>query len=230
VIYTAELVGDPDTNIAMISESELQTGVQAASNSVITSQTNYNIQFSVGGLTAPVSLLLGFYADPALWAQIDNTPPLTSAQARASVAANFTLDRTSGLSASVSWAPNGVVSATGCNTENGGGMACAELADPENLNVGVSTASIPGNSTYSRLPDLAPIDGLDQYGFPADKGFNFFGIRVTNITAGEYSLRLSATTTADVVRVPEPGSLVLLGTGLFALGASVVRRKKHQLG
>jgi hypothetical protein len=224
VIQTAELLGDANTEISQIAESELQTGVQGSGNSLITSQTDYTFTFTVTD-PGPVDLVLAFEADPSLWAHIDDATA-AAAQARASISASFTLQDTVGTT--VSWAPQGTA-ANNCNIDDPTaiGIACTENADSEDLNRTAGTASVPtGNSTYSRLPNAG--GGLDVYGFPADQGFTAFGITITGITAGDWTVSLASTTTSDVTRTaaaPEPGTVALLGGGLLAFGARKLRRK-----
>lgn len=86
---------------------------------------------------------------------------------------------------------------------------------------------ILGTGTYTLAVGSFPFNETE-----ARTGFNNF-----DPSAGDFSIRIASTpvfighpgggeATVDAAAVPEPGSLVLLGTGLTA--ATVVRRRRHR--
>jgi hypothetical protein len=112
--------------------------------------------------------------------------------------------------------------------EDGIGPPFVAMLDDEFMPVGVMLA--PGTYFLSVTPlPLLPGDNLregfffatDQFGFPltfADFGF----------TSGSFTLTISGAgvTQAGTAPVPEPATLVLLGTGLA--GAAAARRRKRR--
>jgi len=101
-----------------------------------------------------------------------------------------------------SWAPNGSGNVTSC----GGGLVCS-ATDPLSLN----------NTTSSFGPANQVV------------GSGAFKLDVTGLNSGTYTLALAATTSTDLLRIPQetpvPGTLLLMGTGLL-LGGRALRRNK----
>lgn len=204
VINTAELVQFVPTSTQQISEVELNANGTASSNAEIQSNTNLNWILTL----AAGSLTLTFGADPDMKVQINDIPGLFSAQSNMN--ASFSLSKNDG-SESVTWSPQG----TGANdcVATGGSVACVETADGADLNRNISTGTNPSLITN---PD-----------YNVGQVFALFGIQITGLSGGEYSLSLNALTSTNVVRVPEPGTIALLGAALAGIGFASRRKSKQ---
>ena len=208
VILTAELVnlGSP-TSTRQIAESLLNSGTSASANAEIQSITGFTLDFTVTG--GPATLTLNFDADPSLFAQIMNE--LGSVFSQANLQTTFNLDRTDGTT-SVSWTPDGVLNG-GCLAT---GAACVETADTQDLSI-IRSIATNGQSQYSYDPNTLDL--------------THFGITITGLTAGDYTLTLDAITSTQIRRtnvVPEPGVLALLGAGLVGAFATTRRRRNSK--
>ena len=227
VIDAAQLVGGVPSATRQIAETEIQDGSEfARANAEIQSTTTLTYTFTV--LTDfPYTLDLIMSADPDLLAFIDET--LSDPQAIVPTTAQANVNFTFGLSNedtgdTVAWTPNGFVTAAGCTVDGDGidDLTCVEILDDEDLSRTVGASSLPasGNDFSRYNPDVFPPDNPDL-------GFSDFQIRVGNILEGTYTLTLNAVTSTNVVRtVPEPASILLLGSGLAALGVGLRRKRK----
>ena len=129
--------------------------------------------------------------------------------AQGNINASFTLAQTSGGAGFINWAPRGTA-ANDCVAA--GGPVCTETADtqPLNVNTGVTT------NTFDRV-SWDP-NALNE---------TAFGIHITGLTAGTYTLTLNEVKSTSLARapLPEPGTLALMGIGIMGLFASIRRKK-----
>lgn len=211
VIWDANLVGDAATHVQGIAESELTTGTSAGATSTIRSTTGFTFNFTLAGTG---SFFLDFMADPDLYAELIDASAL-SGTSSASLTTQFRLSG-GDTATTITWSPNGTVSAGDCVVTGASGATCSENPgeDSQNLNASVS----------------APFGSSDTYSFdPLANSLSAFGIGITGLSKGTYSFTLAATQEANNTRnpIPEPGMLALFGLGLVGLGATARRNKKQ---
>jgi hypothetical protein len=120
----------------------------------------------------------------------------------AQAASSATLSLVSGGTTLVSWTPTG--GGVGVAQICGVGLTCTVLKDPTTLNY---TATTDGA--------LNAVSGTGDY-----------EIFISGLAPGPYSLALASTTNTDLISIPVPGSMLLVGTGLL-LGARATRRSKR---
>ena len=122
------------------------------------------------------------------------------AQANSSVTVEL---RDSNNQVVASWTPKGT---SGALPICGAGLTCTSTETALDLNNSISSGA-----------GLAQVAGAGSY-----------GLAVTGLTSGDYTLGLASNTSTQLIRapgIPLPGTLLLLGTGLL-LGARATRRNK----
>lgn len=205
VIYDSQLVGDTRTSTENIAEAELQNTGVASGGSTIQSVTAITFDFTILPGTSG-NLVLSFTADPDLWAHIGTPPPIgaSAATAQADLTVRFSLNQDTLGNGEIVWRPQG----TGANdcAVNFSGAVCNETADTQDLNVTTAVSTLPNSD--------------DQHSYDVGNNQTAFGITISGIEAGNWSLTLFEQKQANVtlVVVPEPNILALLGMSIFGLG------------
>lgn len=210
-VTTAKLVQGGKTNTVQIAESLLNTNGSATANTEVKSTTTLVTNLAIqGGTKADVDIsfaslltLNGAIAD------LFNGIYTSSAGANVSISLSK-----NGSNQSWTWSPDGSGAGQACQFSGGGiaGSTCKVLVNDGNLNVTDSRSSNP--DSYN-----------DNFG-----AFKNFGLLISNLSSGLYSLSLQATTTTSVDRlaIPEPGSVALVGLALGGLGFASKRRSRKQ--
>jgi hypothetical protein len=212
VLTTAQLVTGTPTSLNQIAESLLNTNGFAKANALQQSNTSMVISLTVAG--GPASLSFNFNADPDQRSQIGG-PDVGAYLSQSDMNASFTLSRSSqDGGGSVNWTPSGTAGVNDCNVIGLAGVVCTETADGADLNDNTTTGTNPG---------------VDDNSFEVANIFAAFGINITGLAAGNYTLALNAQTSTSIVRnVPEPGALALMGIALAGLAFTAKRRQSKQ--
>ncbi|RTL18837.1 MAG: PEP-CTERM sorting domain-containing protein [Burkholderiales bacterium] len=210
-VKTAKLVQGGKTNTVQIAESLLNTNGSATANTEVKSTTTLVTNLVIqGGVKADVDI--SFASLLTLNGAIaDLFNGLYTSSAGSNV--TFSLSK-NGTNQSWTWSPDGSGTSQACQFSGGGiaGSSCSVIANEGNLNVTDSRSSNPDSFSQN-------------FG-----SFKNFGLLISNLSSGLYSLSLQATTTTSVDRlaIPEPGSVALVGLALGGLGFASKRRSRKQ--
>ncbi len=178
-----------------------------AANGIAGNSSIQSIQFTVNSTGGFFNF--NFNAAPYLRAFISPGSAVpTSALAALSMSINIVGDQSNTLSTSrglvFNWAPDGIVGAI---------LGGTETKDSFTLNTSVTATSIAPTPL-----DYNPNLGTCTVANPCFSAFT------NNLVAGAYTLNVVMTEQDNLLLVPEPGSIMLLGIGLAALGGVTRRR------
>ena len=204
VIYTTQLLGDATTSMEAIAEAELQTGTSAGSTANMQSTTGFVFNFTVD---EPGQLTIDFDALMDILVKIDD-PDATAATAKSNPKIELTLTNDKDGLALI-WSPNGDTT-TGCSTVLPV-LTCTEWADDFDLNSDLEIHSNPS--------ELGRFNAA---------GSDHFSMTTTGLYAGDWTLGLTVELSTSLSRIPEPGTLALLGLGLAGFGFAGKRGKKKR--
>jgi hypothetical protein len=199
-ITTAQLVDGVPSSSMQVAEAEVLGAGQGQASTNIQSNTTWTFSFT---LPDTANMLLSFMANPEMEADVTLVPPYVSGLAQSNITANFTLNKSGTPTQFVNWSPDGVSGNVICV----GTTSCTET-DPESLNETLGAG--PGTSTTSHSLGTAA---------------SAFSLDIRGLLPGNYRLTLAGLTSVNVTQVPEPGTLVLLGGALAALGFGGTRRR-----
>lgn len=202
-IAAAQLVTGTPTDILQVAEAEITGTGQAQALADIQSNTGFTLTFTVTN-PGPVQLRLGFFADLDMEADVTLVPPNTLGLAQANSNVTFSLTQTQGGNGFATWTPRG----TGADGICVNGLLCSNEINAETLNITLGAGPATSNTAY------AVVNGQYQ-------------LWVSGLTAGSYTLTGGARQSVNVAQVPEPGTLVLIGGALAALGIGGVRRRRE---
>ena len=195
-ITDATLVNLNPTSVEQIAESNLVNRRIASANTSVESSTVLDVSFVVESEEDEGIFTIEFEAFLDAMADVTD-PSLGLAQANTS----WTLTLRNEGGDIVRWTPDGQ---SGAVASCIAGFTC-EDEDPFSLN----NALVSSTAT--------PQDAINEDGE--------FQLTVSGLGSGVYNLALAATTSTQVINVPVPGTLLLMGVGLLAAGG-LSRRKK----
>jgi hypothetical protein len=202
-IDARQFAGDPFTRARNMAEGLLRETNTANATGGNSSATLLTSTFIV---TGNGSISFAFDADPIIVAYL--VAAGAGSQAEGILALNFNIVGSPGNTAPGStgvvfnWAPDGIA---------GGVLGGVEDADPFTMNVAFT--ALPGNP--------GPLE-YDPVGCVIGTPGGCFRATTNPLAAGTYTLNLSMRETVNLqlVQIPEPGSILLLGIGLAALGVT----------
>jgi len=210
-ILTAQLVDGIPSSTVQITEAQIAGSGTAQATTTVQSNTTFTFNFT---LTAGGTLVLDFDANPALFVAVNTLNLIGAPFAQANTGASFSLTGDNGTA--IQWNPNGFKTGAAAEFVSCLGATCSEDNDEEALN---NSLGLPAGNPQSK--------GISDVRAGGKTTFSNFGITLTGLQAGTYSLTLAATSSVNVAqRVPEPGVLSLLGAGLAGFGA--IRRRKSR--